>query len=89
MWADHNMHLDEAEEMIGGAQLDPNNGAYLDSLGWLHYRKGKFEEALNELLRAAQNLTGRSDRLRAHRRHLREIESHSAGARILAKSDRA
>ena len=58
MWAEHNLHLDEAEEMIGRAlQLDPNNGAYLDSLGWLYYRKGKYDEALNELLRAAQNLT--------------------------------
>jgi tetratricopeptide (TPR) repeat protein len=58
MWTEHNMHLDEAEEMIGRAlQVDPDNGAYLDSLGWLHYRKGKYEEALNELLRAAQNLT--------------------------------
>ncbi len=57
MWAEHNLHLDEAEEMIGRAlQLDPNNGAYLDSLGWLYYRKAKYEEALNELLRAAQNL---------------------------------
>jgi tetratricopeptide (TPR) repeat protein len=58
MWAEHNMHLDEAEEMIGRAlQFDPNNGAYLDSLGWVHYRKGKYEEALSELLRAAQSLT--------------------------------
>jgi tetratricopeptide (TPR) repeat protein len=58
MWVEHNLHLDEAEEMIGRAlQLDPNNGAYLDSLGWLDYRKGKYDEALNELLRAAQNLT--------------------------------
>jgi tetratricopeptide (TPR) repeat protein len=58
MWAEHNLHLDEAEEMIGRAlQLDPNNGAYLDSLGWVNYRKGKYEEALNQLLRAAQNLT--------------------------------
>jgi tetratricopeptide (TPR) repeat protein len=58
MWAEHNLHLDEAEEMIGRAlQLDPNNGAYLDSLGWVKYRKGKYDEALNQLLRAAQNLT--------------------------------
>lgn len=58
MWAEHNIHLDEAEEMIGRAlQLDPNNGAYLDSLGWVHFRKGKYEDALKELLRAAQNLT--------------------------------
>jgi Tfp pilus assembly protein PilF len=58
MWADHNMHLEEAAEMINRAlQIDPNNGAYLDSLGWLDYRRGKFEQALMELLRAAQNLT--------------------------------
>jgi tetratricopeptide (TPR) repeat protein len=57
MWADHNLHLDEAEEMVGRAlQFDPNNGAYLDTLGWVHYRKGKFEEALAELLRASENL---------------------------------
>lgn len=58
MWAEHNLHLEEAEDMIGRAlQLDPNNGAYLDTLGWVHYRKGKLDDALNELLRAAQNLT--------------------------------
>src|SRR5256714_320022 len=58
MWAEHNLHLDEAEDMVGRAlQFDPNNGAYLDTLGWIHYRKEKFEDALNELLRAAQNLT--------------------------------
>lgn len=57
MWADHDMHLDEAEDMVGRAlQFDPNNGAYLDTLGWVHYRKGKFEDALTELLHASQNL---------------------------------
>ena len=58
MWAEHSMHLDEAEQMVGEAlQFDPNNGAYLDTLGWIHYRKGKFDDALNDLLRAEQNLT--------------------------------
>jgi tetratricopeptide (TPR) repeat protein len=58
MWAEHNLHLDEAEDMIARAlQFDPNNGAYLDTLGWIHYRNGKFDDALKELLRAAQNLT--------------------------------
>lgn len=58
MWADHNMHLDEAEQMVGEAlQFDPNNGAYLDTLGWIYYRQGKFDDALKELLRAEQNLT--------------------------------
>ena len=58
MWAEHNMHLDEAEQMINKAlELDPANGAYLDSLGWVKFRKGKYEEALGDLLRAAQQLT--------------------------------
>ncbi|MFL6540809.1 MAG: tetratricopeptide repeat protein [Chthoniobacterales bacterium] len=58
MWAEHNMHLDEAEEMVGKAlELDPDNGAYLDSRGWVHFKKGKFEDALRDLLRAAQVIT--------------------------------
>lgn len=57
MWAEKNIHLDEAEEMIKQALLlDPDNGAYLDSLGWVHYRKGRFDEALTHLLRAAQSV---------------------------------
>jgi tetratricopeptide (TPR) repeat protein len=57
MWADHNLHLDEAQELIKHAlQLDPNNGAYLDTLGWLEFRQGKVEAALNDLLRAAQKM---------------------------------
>src|SRR4029434_3353817 len=40
MWADHNMHLDEAETMIRRAlQSEPNNASYLDSLGWVEFRK--------------------------------------------------
>ena len=57
MWADHNMHLDEAEEMIKRAlQIEPNNGSYLDSLGWLEFRQGKYDQALASLLRAAKNM---------------------------------
>jgi tetratricopeptide (TPR) repeat protein len=58
MWADHNTHLEEAADYINRAlQADPNNGAYLDSLGWLDYHLGKYDQALGELLKAAQNLT--------------------------------
>ena len=58
MWAERNMHLDEAEEMIKQALLlDPGNGAYLDSRGWVHFRKGRYEDALTDLLRAVQSLT--------------------------------
>ena len=52
------MRLGEAEQMIKLAlQSDPNNGAYIDTLGWLEYRQGKFDQALVDLLRAAQKLT--------------------------------
>src|SRR5438045_674425 len=55
MWADHNMNLDEAETMIKRAlEKEPNNASYLDSLGWVEFRKGKFNQALTDLLRAAK-----------------------------------
>jgi len=55
MWADHNMNLDEAETMIKRAlELEPNNPSYLDSLGWVEFRKGKFDQALSNLLLAAK-----------------------------------
>jgi tetratricopeptide (TPR) repeat protein len=58
MWADHNMHLEEAIDMIKRAlEIEPNNGAYLDSLGWAEFRNGKFEQALEDLLRAAKNMS--------------------------------
>ena len=57
MWADHNMHLDEAEAMIKRAlESEPNNASYLDSLGWVEFRKGKFDQALSDLLRAAKTV---------------------------------
>ena len=57
MWAEQNTHLEEATAMIQRAlQTDPNNGAYLDSLGWVECRQGKYEQALGDLLRAAQSM---------------------------------
>jgi len=57
MWADHNMNLDEAEAMIKRAlESQPNNASYLDSLGWVEFRKGKFDQALTDLLRAAKTV---------------------------------
>jgi tetratricopeptide (TPR) repeat protein len=55
MWADHNMNLDEAETMIKRAlEIEPNNASYLDSIGWVEFRKGKFDQSLSNLLRAAK-----------------------------------
>lgn len=53
MWADREMHLDEALSLIARAvALDPENSAYLDSLGWVHFRRGDLEEAERWLRRA-------------------------------------
>jgi len=51
--ADHALKLQEALDLIQRAvRLDADNGAYVDSLGWVFYRLGRFEEARAELERA-------------------------------------
>ena len=55
MWVERSENLEEAGQFIRRAlEMEPNNGAYIDSLGWLYFKQGKFEEALVELLRAAE-----------------------------------
>ena len=50
--------IDQAAELIRQAlALDPENGAYIDSLGWFYYKKGKFKEALGYLEKAAAQLS--------------------------------
>jgi tetratricopeptide (TPR) repeat protein len=55
--ADRNERLGEALELILKAvELDPWNGAFLDSLGWVYYRLGRYAEAREPLERAAREL---------------------------------
>ena len=55
MLADRNVRLDEAYDMIKKAlDLRPDSGAYLDSLGWVSYRQGKYTDAEGLLIRALQ-----------------------------------
>ena len=57
MWADRNEHLDEAGELIKKAiAMEPDKGEYIDSLGWYYFRKGDFDRALKELLRAQESV---------------------------------
>src|SRR5262249_55523486 len=57
MLADQNMKLDEALGYIKKpADLDPANGAYLDSLGWAYFRLGKYEQAEENLIKASQKI---------------------------------
>jgi tetratricopeptide (TPR) repeat protein len=70
IWADHDMNLDEAERLIRKAleedrklrKADPetgevgkDKGAYLDSLGWVLYKKKNLKEAKKILLEALED----------------------------------
>jgi tetratricopeptide (TPR) repeat protein len=51
--ADHNRELPEARRLLEKAiAQSPENGAYVDSYGWLLFREGRFAEARRELERA-------------------------------------
>lgn len=52
-YADRNYHLEVANEYIERSlQIEPDNGAFLDSLGWVCYRLGKYDKALEYLKKA-------------------------------------
>jgi tetratricopeptide (TPR) repeat protein len=52
-YAEDNIQLDDAKDMIAKAlAMEPENAAFLDSLGWVYFKQGKFEDAL-VLLRKA------------------------------------
>jgi len=54
MWAERAENLDKALRYVERAlQLDPGNGSYLDTLGWVYYQQGRFQAALEELQKAA------------------------------------
>jgi tetratricopeptide (TPR) repeat protein len=53
MLTDRNIRLPEALGMIQKAvDSEPNNGAYLDSLGWVYFRMGRLTEAEDNMRRA-------------------------------------
>jgi len=55
--ADAGIRLDEAKAHIEKAlAIDPENGAYLDSLGWVYYRLSQYEKAREYLESAVGHL---------------------------------
>ena len=57
MDAEDGVNLAQAKRLIERAiALDPENGAYIDSLGWVYYQLGDVEEAVVQLERAAELL---------------------------------
>jgi tetratricopeptide (TPR) repeat protein len=54
MWADRGENLPRALELIRKAvDLEPSNGAYLDSLGWVYFRMNRLDKAEENLVAAS------------------------------------
>lgn len=59
MWAEAGRNLEEALALVERAvALEPDNGAYVDSLGWTLFRLGRYEGARQLLERAARLVPG-------------------------------
>jgi tetratricopeptide (TPR) repeat protein len=57
MWADRGVKLDKAFEYVNKAlALVPNDGAYIDTLAWIEYRRGDYPNALQHLRKACDLL---------------------------------
>jgi tetratricopeptide (TPR) repeat protein len=55
MWAEHDLKLDQARELIEKAvKAEPKNAAYLDSLAWVLFKLKRPKEALPYALKAAE-----------------------------------
>jgi tetratricopeptide (TPR) repeat protein len=57
MWAEQGVRLDEALAYVRTAlEMQPDQAAYIDTLGWIYYRQGRYRAALAELKRAQRML---------------------------------
>jgi tetratricopeptide (TPR) repeat protein len=53
MYLENNVNPSKALKMVQQALiLEPNNGAYLDTLGWAYYKLGKYKDARKHIERA-------------------------------------
>ena len=58
MWAEKGKNLPKARAMIEQAlKAEPENPAYMDSMGWVLFKLAKHSEALDWLLKARQRMT--------------------------------
>ena len=50
MWAERRENLDQAlAYILRAVALEPDNGAYVDSLGWAYFQVGRYQEAREQL----------------------------------------
>ncbi len=66
MLGDRGVKLDDALAMVQKAvQLEPQNGAYLDSLGWVYFKMGQYALAEANLRKASERI-GRDPQVHDH-----------------------
>jgi len=54
LYAEEGINLDDAQKLVEKAlKLEPTNGAYLDTLGWVYFKKGQLKEAERYLSNAS------------------------------------
>ncbi|MCH8203716.1 MAG: tetratricopeptide repeat protein [Candidatus Hydrogenedentes bacterium] len=65
--AEEDRRLGEAEALLDRAlKMDPENGFFLDSLGWIYYRQGKSELAIEYIRGAIRSMASDDAILRDH-----------------------
>lgn len=65
-YAEMGVNLDEAERMIRKAlKLSPDSGYIIDSLGWVYYKRGKYDQAL-ELIKKAASISPDDATIKEH-----------------------
>jgi tetratricopeptide (TPR) repeat protein len=90
--AERGERLDEAEVLVGRAlQIEPDNGSFLDSLGWIQFQRGEVAAAVATLERA-EVLAGPEPTIlehlgEAYRRALRDDDAARAFRRALQALD--
>jgi tetratricopeptide (TPR) repeat protein len=99
-YAEKDMKLGEAMDLIKRAlAIKPDDGAYVDSLGWTHFKLGQWDEAVRELERAISLLPDdavihehlgeaylkKSRRDEARESWLRSLELDPANAKLIER----
>ena len=72
LWATQGVRLDEALQHIQAAlSIDPQNAAYLDTLGWIYYKQERYSDAI-EFLQQADRLRPGDPEILDHIQKVRE-----------------
>jgi len=93
------VRLDEAQQLISKAlDIEPGNGAFLDSLGWVHYHQNRLDQAAGELRQALDRIGTDDPTVHDHladvyfkqnklREAIQQWEASVAGMKSAAPSD--